>query len=134
MPTTNSFLFCSSFSLQVYHDANTTDNLHYFLWFSCTVAPPPTNLTVTLLGGSSDTFTVMWTAAYPTNLNGNILRYILRYRRVAPDVETTYTLEEITVTDVNAQFTLEDLPGNSVYSVEVCQSIHMGTFLWTEDA
>ena len=81
-----------------------------------TVAPAP-GVTITSVAGNS--ISITWSAATPSHLNGDIQRYDVRYRIVAPESEEDYTIVSTTETGLSGEVTITSLATETAFEIQV---------------
>ncbi|XP_041476054.1 uncharacterized protein LOC121424434 [Lytechinus variegatus] len=94
------------------------------------VAPAPINVTVPRSTPSS--FTVTWATPLPSNLNGNIQKYKVRYQQTDPSVEGVHNMEDIMMNLIRGEYTVTDLPAETNYSVQIQTVNGAGSSNWSE--
>ncbi|XP_030849158.1 angiopoietin-1 receptor-like [Strongylocentrotus purpuratus] len=90
------------------------------------VAPSPINLAISQSTISS--FTVSWSTPIPSNINGNIQKYIIRYKRT----DGGYKMEEVLNGAFEGEYTVIDLIAETIYSVQVRTVNGAGFSNWSE--
>ncbi|XP_030833038.1 receptor-type tyrosine-protein phosphatase U [Strongylocentrotus purpuratus] len=81
------------------------------------VAPAPINLTIPQITKSS--FTVSWSTPLPSNINGNIQKYIIRFKRTDSAVDGDYGMEEVWTSAFDGKHTVTAvLPREMKYTVQ----------------
>ncbi|XP_030845707.1 protein sidekick-1-like [Strongylocentrotus purpuratus] len=94
------------------------------------VAPSPIN--VAIPRSTTSSFTVSWSTPLPSNINGNIQKYIIRYQQTDPVVNGDYTSEEVLNGAFEGEHTVVDLPREINYTVQV-QTVNVaGSSNWSE--
>eukprot|EP00057_Strongylocentrotus_purpuratus_P018864 XP_011673338.1 PREDICTED: protein sidekick-1-like isoform X2 [Strongylocentrotus purpuratus] len=94
------------------------------------VAPSPIN--VAIPRSTTSSFTVSWSTPLPSNINGNIQKYIIRFKRTDPVVDGDYKMEEVLTGAFKGEHTVVDLTAKSNYSVQVQTVNGAGSSNWSE--
>ncbi|XP_030845691.1 receptor-type tyrosine-protein phosphatase alpha [Strongylocentrotus purpuratus] len=94
------------------------------------VAPSPIN--VTIPRSTTSSFTVSWSTPLPSNINGNIQKYIIRYKQTDPVVDGDYKSEEVLSGAFEGEHTEVDLPREINYTVQVQTVNGAGSSNWSE--
>ncbi|XP_030852486.1 receptor-type tyrosine-protein phosphatase kappa-like [Strongylocentrotus purpuratus] len=95
------------------------------------VAPAPIN--VAIPQSTTSSFTVSWSTPLPSNINGNIQKYIIRYQQTDPVlVDGDYKSEEVLNGAFEGEHTVVDLTAKSNYSVQVQTVNGAGSSNWSE--
>ncbi|XP_030844203.1 neogenin [Strongylocentrotus purpuratus] len=94
------------------------------------VAPSPIN--VAIPQSTTSSFTVYWSTPLPSNTNGNIQKYIIRYQQTDPVVDGDYKMEEVLNGAFEGEHTVVDLTAKSNYSVQVQTVNGAGSSNWSE--
>eukprot|EP00057_Strongylocentrotus_purpuratus_P015452 XP_011669926.1 PREDICTED: receptor-type tyrosine-protein phosphatase F-like [Strongylocentrotus purpuratus] len=94
------------------------------------VAPTPIN--VAIPRSTTSSFTVSWSTPLPSNINGNIQKYIIRYKGTNPDVDGTYKMEEVLTSAFDGEHTVVNLASEINYSVQVRTFNEAGSSNWSE--
>ncbi|XP_030844186.1 angiopoietin-1 receptor-like [Strongylocentrotus purpuratus] len=81
------------------------------------VAPAPIN--VTILQSTTSSFTLSWSTPLPSNINGNIQKYIIRYKRTDLAGDGNYKMEEVMTGAFDVEHTVMDLASEINYTVQV---------------
>ena len=64
-------------------------------------------------------FTVSWSTPLPSNINGNIQKYIIRYKRTDPAGDGNYKMEEVLTGAFDGEYTVMDQASKISYTVQV---------------
>eukprot|EP00057_Strongylocentrotus_purpuratus_P014465 XP_011668939.1 PREDICTED: neogenin-like [Strongylocentrotus purpuratus] len=94
------------------------------------VAPAPIN--VANLQSTASSLTVTWSTPLPSNINGNINKYIIRYKRADPTGDGDYKMEEVPTGEFEGEHTVMDLPSEINYTVQVRTVNGAGSSNWSE--
>ncbi|XP_030834130.1 tyrosine-protein kinase receptor Tie-2 [Strongylocentrotus purpuratus] len=94
------------------------------------VAPAPIN--VTIPKSTTSSFTVSWSTPLPSNTNGNIQKYIIRYQQTDPIVDGDYKMEEVFTGAFDGEHTVMNLPREINYTVQVRTVNGAGSSHWSE--
>ncbi|XP_030849157.1 protein sidekick-2-like [Strongylocentrotus purpuratus] len=94
------------------------------------VAPSPIN--VAIPRSTTSSFTVSWSTPLPSNINGNIQKYIIRYKRTDLVTDGGYKMEEVLNGAFEGQHTVIDLIAKTIYSVQVRTVNGAGLSNWSE--
>eukprot|EP00057_Strongylocentrotus_purpuratus_P012131 XP_011666605.1 PREDICTED: angiopoietin-1 receptor-like [Strongylocentrotus purpuratus] len=94
------------------------------------VAPSPIN--VAIPQSTTSSFTVSWSTPLPYNINGNIQKYIIRFKQTDPIVDGDYKMEEVLNGMFGGEHTVVDLTAQSNYSVQVQTVNGAGSSNWSE--
>ncbi|XP_030830610.1 neogenin-like [Strongylocentrotus purpuratus] len=94
------------------------------------VAPSP--ITVTIPQSTSSSFTVSWSTPLPSNINGNIQKYIIRYQRTDPAGDGNYEMEEVLTSAFDGEYIVMDLVSAINYTVQVQTVNGAGSSNWSE--
>ncbi|XP_030852480.1 tyrosine-protein kinase receptor Tie-1-like [Strongylocentrotus purpuratus] len=95
------------------------------------VAPAPIN--VAIPQSTTSSFTVSWSTPLPSNINGNIQKYIIRYQQTDPVlVDGDYKSEEVLNGAFKEEHTVVDLPREINYTVQVQTVNGAGSSNWSE--
>ncbi|XP_030853085.1 tyrosine-protein kinase receptor Tie-2-like [Strongylocentrotus purpuratus] len=94
------------------------------------VAPSPTNVAITQSTTSS--FTVSWSTPLPSNINGNIQKYVIRYKRTDPAGDGNYKMEEVLTGEFDGEYTVMDQASEISYTVQVRTVNGAGSSNWSE--
>ncbi|XP_030852470.1 receptor-type tyrosine-protein phosphatase kappa [Strongylocentrotus purpuratus] len=94
------------------------------------VAPSP--IDVAILRSTTSSFTVFWSTPLPSNTNGNIQKYIIRYQQTDPVVDGDYKMEEVLNGAFEGEHTVVDLIATTNYSVQVQTVNGAGSSNWSE--
>ena len=68
---------------------------------------------------TTSSFTVSWSTPLPSNINGNIQKYIIRYKRADPAGDGIYKMEEVLTGAFDGEHTVMDLFSEINYAVQV---------------
>ncbi|XP_030852464.1 receptor-type tyrosine-protein phosphatase alpha-like, partial [Strongylocentrotus purpuratus] len=94
------------------------------------VAPSPIN--VAIPQSTTSSFTLSWSTPLPSNINGNIQKYIIRYKQTDPVVDGDYKSEEVLTGAFQGEHTVVDLTAKTNYSVQVQTVNGAGSSNWSE--
>ncbi|XP_030832287.1 angiopoietin-1 receptor-like [Strongylocentrotus purpuratus] len=94
------------------------------------VAPSPIN--VAIPQSTTSSFTVSWSTPLPSNINGNIQKYIIRFKQTDPVVDDDFQMEEVLNGAFEGEHTVVDLTAKSNYSVQVQTVNGAGSSNWSE--
>ncbi|XP_030852477.1 protein sidekick-2-like [Strongylocentrotus purpuratus] len=94
------------------------------------VAPTPIN--VAIPQSTTSSFTVSWSTPLPSNINGNIQKYVIRYKRPDPAGDGNYKMEELLTGAFDGQHTVMDLASEINYTVQVQTVNGAGSSNWSE--
>eukprot|EP00057_Strongylocentrotus_purpuratus_P034196 XP_794265.3 PREDICTED: protein sidekick-2 [Strongylocentrotus purpuratus] len=94
------------------------------------IAPSPIN--VAIPQSTTSSFTVSWSTPLPSNLNGNIQKYIIRYKRTDLVTDGGYKMEEVSNGAFEGEHTVIDLIAKTIYSVQVLTVNGAGSSNWSE--
>eukprot|EP00057_Strongylocentrotus_purpuratus_P017190 XP_011671664.1 PREDICTED: angiopoietin-1 receptor-like [Strongylocentrotus purpuratus] len=94
------------------------------------IAPSPIN--VAIPQSTTSSFTVSWSTPLPYNINGNIQKYIIRFKQTDPIVDGDYKMEEVLNGMFGGEHTVVDLTAQSNYSVQVQTVNGAGSSNWSE--
>eukprot|EP00057_Strongylocentrotus_purpuratus_P028987 XP_011683461.1 PREDICTED: uncharacterized protein LOC105447299 [Strongylocentrotus purpuratus] len=96
----------------------------------CQIAPSPINVAITQSTTSS--FTVSWSTPLPFNINGNIQKYVIRYKRTDPAGDGNYKMEEVLTGAFDGEPIVMDLVSAINYTVQVRTVNEAGSSNWSE--
>ena len=68
---------------------------------------------------TTNSFTVSWSTPLPSNTNGNIQKYIIRYKRTDPAGDGNYKMEEVLTGALDGEHIVMDLVSAINYTVQV---------------
>ncbi|XP_030852487.1 angiopoietin-1 receptor-like [Strongylocentrotus purpuratus] len=95
------------------------------------VAPAPIH--VAIPQSTTSSFTVSWSTHLPSNINGNIQKYIIRYQQTDPVlVDGDYKSEEVLNGAFEGEHTVVDLPREINYTVQIQTINGAGSSNWSE--
>ncbi|XP_030852654.1 ephrin type-A receptor 2-like [Strongylocentrotus purpuratus] len=94
------------------------------------VAPAPIN--VAIPRSTTSSFTVSWSTPLTSNNNGNIQKYIIRYKRTDPAGDGIYKMEEVLTGSLDGEHTVMDLASEISYTVQVQTVNGAGSSNWSE--
>ncbi|XP_030851522.1 receptor-type tyrosine-protein phosphatase T-like [Strongylocentrotus purpuratus] len=95
------------------------------------VAPAPIN--VAIPQSTTSSFTLSWSTPLPSNINGNIQKYIIRFKQTDPVlVDGDYKSEEVLNGAFEGEHTVVDLPREINYTVQVQTVNGAGSSNWSE--
>ncbi|XP_030844998.1 neogenin-like [Strongylocentrotus purpuratus] len=94
------------------------------------VAPSPINVAITQ--STTHSFTVSWYTPLPSNINGNIQKYIIRYKRTDPAGDGNYKMEEVLTGAFDGEYTVMDQASKISYTVQVQTVNGAGSSNWSE--
>ncbi|XP_030852492.1 receptor-type tyrosine-protein phosphatase kappa-like [Strongylocentrotus purpuratus] len=95
------------------------------------VAPAPIN--VAIPQSTTSSFTVSWSTSLPSNINGNIQKYVIRYKQTDPVlVDGDYKSEEVLNGAFEGEHTVVDLPREINYTVQIQTINGAGSSNWSE--
>eukprot|EP00057_Strongylocentrotus_purpuratus_P015831 XP_011670305.1 PREDICTED: receptor-type tyrosine-protein phosphatase epsilon [Strongylocentrotus purpuratus] len=94
------------------------------------VAPSPIN--VAIPRSTTSSFTVSWSTPLPSNINGDIQKYIIRFKQTDPVVDGDYKSEEVLNSAFEEEHTVVDLTAKTSYSVQVQTVNGAGSSNWSE--
>eukprot|EP00057_Strongylocentrotus_purpuratus_P015594 XP_011670068.1 PREDICTED: uncharacterized protein LOC100892459 [Strongylocentrotus purpuratus] len=94
------------------------------------VAPSPIN--VAIPRSTTSSFTVSWSTPLPSNINGNIQKYIIRYKRTDLVTDGGYKMEEVLNGAFEGQHTVIDLIAKTIYSVQRTDPVTDGGYKMEE--
>eukprot|EP00057_Strongylocentrotus_purpuratus_P012486 XP_011666960.1 PREDICTED: protein sidekick-2-like [Strongylocentrotus purpuratus] len=94
------------------------------------VAPSPIN--VAIPQSTTSSFTVSWSTPLPSNINGNIQKYIIRYKRTDQAGDGNYKMEEVLTGAFDGEHSVMDLASEISYTVQVRTVNGAGSSDWSE--